>query len=99
MTASLPPLGDSTSSVSHSDNGLSYNSERRGSGHTRKNDQAEHRLLTVKDASGWLGLSAFTIYSWAQGRNLPHYKIGKRVMFSKVELQRWLEEHRVTEAG
>lgn len=92
--------GNSASKVSHSDKELSYNSGRRESSPAGKSDQGDHRyLLTVKEASGWLGISVFTIYSWAQGRKLPHYKIGKRVMFSKDELKRWLEEHRVTETG
>lgn len=59
----------------------------------------ERFLLTVKEASGWLGISVFTLYSWAQGKKLPHYKIGKKVMFSKDDLKRWLEEHRVISVG
>lgn len=62
-------------------------------------DNAERYLLSVKEASGWLGISVFTLYSWAQGKKLPHYKIGKKVMFSKDDLKRWLEKHRVTSVG
>lgn len=59
----------------------------------------EHLLLSVKEASAWLGIPAFTIYSWALSRRIPHYKIGRRVLFSKDELKRWIGEHRVAEAG
>ena len=59
----------------------------------------EHLLLSVKEASAWLGIPAFTIYSWALSRRIPHYKIGRRVLFSKDELKRWIVEHRVAEAG
>jgi excisionase family DNA binding protein len=59
----------------------------------------ERLLIPVKEASAWLGISAFTIYSWALSHRIPHYKIGKRVMFSKEDLKRWLEGHRVGETG
>ena len=59
----------------------------------------ERLLVSVKEASAWLGISAFTIYSWALSQKIPHYKIGKRVMFSKEELKRWLDGHRVGETG
>jgi excisionase family DNA binding protein len=62
-------------------------------------DGRERILVSVKEASEWLGISVFTLYSWALAHRIPHYKIGKRVMFSKEDLQRWLAEHRVAEAG
>jgi excisionase family DNA binding protein len=62
-------------------------------------DARERFLIPVKEASAWLGISAFTIYSWALAHRIPHYKIGKRVMFSKEELKRWIDGHRVGETG
>ena len=59
----------------------------------------ERLLIPVKEASQWLGISVFTLYSWALAHRIPHYKIGKRVLFSRDDLKRWLEEHRVEEAG
>ena len=59
----------------------------------------ERLLLSVKEAAGWMGMPVFTLYSWAQARKIPHFKLGKRVLFSKKDLLRWLDEHRVTEAG
>lgn len=56
-------------------------------------------LLSVKEASAWLGIPAFTLYSWALSRRIPHHKIGRRVLFSRDELKRWVDAHRVTEAG
>jgi len=61
--------------------------------------EKEPFLLPVKEASRWLGMSPFTLYSWAQAHRIPHYKIGKRVMFSTEDLKRWLDRLRVTEAG
>jgi excisionase family DNA binding protein len=62
-------------------------------------DARERLLIPVKEASRWLGMSPFTLYSWAQSHRIPHYKIGKRVMFSREDLKRWLDRLRVTEAG
>ena len=53
----------------------------------------ERLLIPVKEASAWLGIPVFTLYSWAQSHRVPHYKLGKRVMFSKEDLKRWIEEH------
>ena len=62
-------------------------------------DGTEHPLMSVKEAARWLRISEFTIYSWALSRRIPHYKIGKRVMLSPVEVKRWIEQHRIAEAG
>ena len=62
-------------------------------------DGKERLLISVKEASLWLGIPVFTLYSWALARRIPHYKIGKRVMFSKEDLKRWTEEHHQKEAS
>jgi excisionase family DNA binding protein len=56
-------------------------------------DAKERLLIPVKEASAWLGIPVFTLYSWAQSHRIPHYKLGKRVMFSKEDLKKWIEEH------
>jgi excisionase family DNA binding protein len=56
-------------------------------------DAKERLLIPVKEASAWLGIPVFTLYSWAQSQRIPHYKIGKRVLFSKDDLKRWIAEH------
>ena len=59
----------------------------------------EHLLIPVKEASQWLGIPVFTLYSWAQSQRIPHYKIGKRVLFSKDSLKGWIETHHKGVAG
>jgi excisionase family DNA binding protein len=56
-------------------------------------------LITVKEASRWLSMPVFTLYSWAQARKIPHHKLGKRVMFAVDDLKKWLAEHRRDVAG
>ena len=56
-------------------------------------------LMSVKAASRWLSIPVFTLYSWAQSRKIPHYRMGKRVMFAIEDLKKWLAEHRLEAAG
>ena len=56
-------------------------------------------LVSVKEASAFLGIPVFTLYSWALSRRIPHYKIGRRVMFSLNDLHVWIDTHRVAEAS
>jgi excisionase family DNA binding protein len=56
-------------------------------------------LVSVKEASSFLGIPVFTLYSWALSRRIPHYKIGRRVMFNVNDLQVWADSHRVGEAS
>jgi len=62
-------------------------------------DARERILIHVKEASAWMGIPVFTLYSWAQAHRIPHYKIGKRVLFSKDDLKRWIEQHHQKEAS
>ena len=54
----------------------------------------ERALLSVKEASAWLGIPVFTLYSWAQTGKIPYFKIEKRVLFGKEDIKKWLAEHR-----
>jgi excisionase family DNA binding protein len=54
--------------------------------------------IPVREASVWLGIPKFTLYSWVQTHRIPHYKVHRRVMFSRKELAEWMAEHRVGEA-
>lgn len=53
--------------------------------------------ISVKEASRILGMSQYTLYYWAQARKIPHYRIGRRVLFSRSDLAEWLNKHRVEE--
>ncbi|HEX7896629.1 MAG TPA: helix-turn-helix domain-containing protein [Planctomycetota bacterium] len=58
------------------------------------NEKPERQMLSVKEAAAWLGISAFTLYTWAQTGKVPYYKIEKRVLFGRDDLWKWLERHR-----
>ncbi len=51
--------------------------------------------ISSREAARLLGISQYTLYYWAQARKIPHYRIGRRVLFSRSELAEWLRKHRV----
>ena len=49
------------------------------------------RLLTLKEAAEYLGLSPWSL-RWHQTQgHLPYLKIGKRIMFDIKRLDQWIE--------
>ena len=59
----------------------------------------EDELLTYKAAAAWLGLKPGTIYSMVSRREIPHVRLGKRlVRFSRAELDAWLRARSVAVA-
>jgi excisionase family DNA binding protein len=53
----------------------------------------EHdRYLSKKDASKYLSLSIRTMDSRTQ--EIPHFRVGKKMLFKKSELDKWMERYR-----
>jgi len=48
-------------------------------------------ILNVKQASELLKLAIPTIYALTSNRTLPHSKRGKKLYFSKTELETWIK--------
>ena len=57
-------------------------------------EQAD-QYLTVEEAAEFLSLSIPTIYSKVSKRELPYMKRGKRLYFSREDLESYLEDGRV----
>ncbi len=55
------------------------------------------RLITAKEASQYLSLSADTVYRMAALKKLPYLKIGDRVLFDVKALDHWIEKHMIKE--
>jgi excisionase family DNA binding protein len=49
-------------------------------------------VLSVKQMALLLGCSEMAVYNRALKRQLPHRKMGKRVIFLKAEVERFLDE-------
>jgi excisionase family DNA binding protein len=48
-------------------------------------------VLTAKDAAKLLGVSLWSVYAAANRHELPHRRLGRRLLFSRRSLMRWLE--------
>jgi excisionase family DNA binding protein len=49
------------------------------------------RLLTAKEAAVYLGVSHRTVWAWAQNGWLPATRLGRRVLFDRVQLNAFIE--------
>jgi excisionase family DNA binding protein len=59
------------------------------------NDQQDEKLR-YDGAAALTGLKVPTLQSMVCRRQIPHYRLGKRlVIFSKAELMAWMSQHRV----
>jgi len=52
-------------------------------------------LLSFKDACNYLKMPTDSLYKLTANKKIPHYKPGKRILFDKSQLDRWLEDHYV----
>jgi len=53
------------------------------------------KLLTIDEASEYLGISKLTLYGWVSARKLGFIKVGRLVKFKQEHLDRWIEQHTV----
>lgn len=53
------------------------------------------KLLTVDEACQKLRLAKPTIYCMTSRRQIPHIKIGGRLLFDEAELDEWLKQFHV----
>lgn len=49
------------------------------------------QTISAKEAGAILGISAWTLYEWVKAGEIPHIKIGKRVLFRRQTLLEWLD--------
>ena len=62
----------------------------------REGTVTDKKLMTYEEAAGLLGLHLGTLYSMVSRRQIPHLRLGARlVRFDPVELEAWLSERRV----
>ena len=58
----------------------------------RSNHDVERIFLTFQEAQEFLGISHQTLYK-LMAAGLPSHKIGKKRVFLKEDLTRWIKEH------
>lgn len=55
----------------------------------------EDQLLTIAEASKLLNLSVATLYSKVSKNEIPVFKKGKKLYFSKAELTAWVQSGKI----
>lgn len=53
------------------------------------------KLLTIDEASEYLGISKLTLYGWVSARKVAFVKVGRLVKFKQDQLDKWIDQHTV----
>ena len=53
------------------------------------------RLISVKEAAYYIGLSPDTVYTMVSQRRIPFVKMGRRTMFDLAALDGWIKQNTV----
>ena len=53
------------------------------------------RLLTVKEAASYLGRSIPSIRELIWGGSLPIVRVGRRIHLDLIDLDKWIEAHKI----
>ncbi|MCM3079579.1 helix-turn-helix domain-containing protein [Brevibacillus invocatus] len=48
--------------------------------------------LTVKEAAMYIGASEYKVYEMVRKKEIPHYRIGSKILFSKSTIDQWLAQ-------
>lgn len=63
------------------------------------NDGTGRRLLSVKQAAEYLGLSPKTLYAWIESGRVPYVALGRRRLLDPRELDKFIQRNTVTPRG
>ena len=53
------------------------------------------RLIDIRSAAAYTGLSVHTVYTMVSQRRIPHVKVGRLVRFDLVLLDAWIKDQTV----
>ncbi len=53
------------------------------------------RKLKIAEAAELLRVSTSTLYHMVSAKEIPHYKVGARVLFDEAELEAWIQARKV----
>lgn len=53
------------------------------------------RRLSLLEAAPFLGVSPHTVRAWARARRIPFHRLGRRLVFDRADLERFLAANRV----
>jgi excisionase family DNA binding protein len=70
----------------------SYKTENKSIPALDREYEVEKYGMDTKDASKFIGCSAYTIRELARKKQIPHYRIGNRIMFTQQSLIKWIDK-------
>ena len=53
----------------------------------------ERRLVDIKQAATYIGLSTYTVYTMVSQRRIPFVKVGRLVKFDLDLLDKWIKQN------
>ncbi len=56
--------------------------------------EVEPRLLRIKEAAAYLGATVWFLRSLAWSRTVPYVVFGKRILFDRADLDRYVESQK-----
>jgi excisionase family DNA binding protein len=62
---------------------------------TRRPPPNDARRLSVEHAAPILGISTHTLRQWLRARRIPFFRVGRRVVLDREDLEAFLRAHRV----
>jgi glycerol-3-phosphate dehydrogenase len=51
------------------------------------------QYITVKELCDWIRLSRSKVYSLISTKEIPHIKVGGKILFDKEKIQQWISEN------
>ncbi len=57
-----------------------------------ENHPPEPDIIDLNGVVGYLGLKRSTLYTMTSRKEIPYYKVGRKLLFKKSELDRWVKE-------
>lgn len=52
----------------------------------------QRKTITVKELSDLLGVSVDVVYEQVRKSNIPHFRVGRRILFRVETLENWMSE-------
>jgi excisionase family DNA binding protein len=52
----------------------------------------QRRTLTVQDVAEYLGVHQDTIYTMVREKQIPHFKVRRRILFTVESIDAWIRE-------
>lgn len=59
-------------------------------------ESSEVKLINIRQCARYTGLSHFTVYTLVSQRRIPFVKLGRRTMFNRCEIDKWIAKNSFT---